>query len=170
MAAGGAATLPPPALPAGGFARAAGGAGLAGAGFVPFGAGAATGRGTPRDQDERKRQGGIVSPVVGGAGGAEAARGSRSARIRPGDAARPASRAGVAAGLLGRAAKDAESADIVASTRRPAAKASRTASRRSSDDQDMFLDEDAWLIDDPGAGVVEAHQPHDPGAASAVVG
>lgn len=173
VASGGAATLPP-VLPAAGLgpaASTAGGSAAVGApGFVPLGgAGARTGQQTRRDEDGRKRQG-VVSPVVGGAG---ATRGARSAQIRPGNATRPAGNAGIAAGLLGRAAKDAESADIVASTRRPSARASRTASRYGSDKadgQDMFLDEDAWLTDDPGAGVVEAHQPHDPGAASAVIG
>ncbi|HEY3631516.1 MAG TPA: hypothetical protein VGL21_11480 [Jatrophihabitantaceae bacterium] len=167
-AGGGAAAPLSAGLPAAGFAGspAVGGAGLAGAGFVPFGGGT-SGRNSQqprRDDDERRQQGGVVSPVVGGVG---AGRGGRAtARIRPGDARRPTN-AGVAAGLLGRAAKDAESAEVAASTRR---KASKTASRRDGNDQDMFLDEDAWLIDDPGAGVVEAHQPHDPGAASAVIG
>jgi len=166
---GGAATLPP-VLPAAGFAGTAtgavGGSALApGAGFVPFGTGAGTGRETRHDEDDRKRQG-LISPI----GGAGAARGTRSARIRPGDAARPSNRAGVAAGLLGRAAKDAESADVVASTQRKTTKAAARRSPDGQDGQDMFLDEDAWLIDDPGVGVVEAHQPHDPGAASAVVG
>jgi len=137
-----------------------------GAGLAPFmpTTGGGAGQVNKRDeQDDRKRQV-VVSPVTGAPIGG--ARGARSGAIRPGTA-KPIN-PGVAAGLLGRAAKDADGLDIPTSTLR---KASRKARRDKTDDaEDMFLDEDAWLIDDPGAGVVEAHQPQDPGAASAVIG
>jgi hypothetical protein len=138
---------------------------------------AGTGNKGKRD-DERKRQV-AISPVSGATLGG--ARGTRSAAIRPGSA-KPIN-PGVAAGLLGRAAKDAEVPGVVASTRR---KASKAAARRAEAGlaQDMFLDEDAWLIDDPGTGVVAAQEapaapatpeapaapaPRDHGEASAVI-
>jgi len=148
-----------------------GGAGGGGAGLAPFmpatGSGSRAGNGSKRDEDDRKRQG-VISPVPGAARGG--ARGTRGGAIRPGTA-KPIN-PGVAAGLLGRAAKDAEVLDVAASTRR---KASKTAARHSEtgldgSTQDMFLDEDAWLIDDPGTGVVAVQEPRDPGGASAVIG
>ena len=137
-----------------------------GAGLAPFMpiTGAGAGQGNKRDeQDDRKRQL-VISPVTGAPIGG--ARGARSGAIRPGTA-KPIN-PGVAAGLLGRAAKDADGLDIPTSTLR---KASRKARRDETDDAaDMFLDEDAWLIDDPGTGVVAVQEPRDPGSASAVIG
>src|SRR5882757_703628 len=168
VATGGAATmpmLPPtglagPALGAPGRAGGAGGSGSgSGTGLAPFlpatGTGTGTGAGSGnkrKDDDERKRQV-AVSPVSGTTLGG--ARGTRSAAIRPGTA-KPIN-PGVAAGLLGRAAKDAEVPGVVASTRR---KASKAAARRAEAGlaEEMFLDEDAWLIDDPGTGVVAAQE------------
>ena len=140
----------------------AGGTGLAPFMPTPNSSGSTAGDG----QDDRKRQNVIAAPVTGATLGG--ARGARRGAIRPGTA-KPIN-PGVAAGLLGRAAKDAEGLDVAPSTRR---KVSKTAARRSQDgdnNEDMFLDEDAWLIDDPGTGVVAVQEPRESGGASAVIG
>jgi hypothetical protein len=114
----------------------------------------APGMGGAAGSDKRKRNevkpG--VAPLIGGNVGRVDAR--RSVQIRPGDALRPRSgSAGVAEGLLGRAAKDAEFDDLQSLG---AGRRRRQNKTREGADTLEFLDEDAWETDDPGTGVLNS--------------
>ncbi|PZS32738.1 MAG: hypothetical protein DLM58_09275 [Pseudonocardiales bacterium] len=128
--------------------------------FAPFVGGAGAGRGgrTPRpgerDKGDPQRRTGAV-PLVGGSPLGVGGAGRAPAQIRPGDAAR-AQTGGIAASLLGRAARDDEGVVAAGSTKR------RRQSRSQEQDRMVFLDEEAWLTDDPGVGVVTADGPDGP--------
>ena len=125
-------------------------------GFAPFAPTVGgSGSGSRRQrEDQRSDRSGTVMPMSPGAGAAGATR--KPGTIRPGVAKRTGSAeaAGVAGGLRGRTGESGAPGSIkrrVSNSRRSRAEDSATVQFL-----DQILDEDAWLTEDAGSGVVGA--------------